>query len=77
VTETADVSSGTLRLMSLAAAVNCGLAALGVAIACYVYFYIPHSPEVHYTGKYGEVVSSAATFMSVFPAFQVLFLPLS
>ena len=70
-TETADVSSETLRLMSLAAAVNCGLAALGVAIACYVYFYIPHSPEVRYTGKYGEVVSSAATFMSVFPAFQV------
>jgi hypothetical protein len=71
VTETADLSTETLRLMSIMAAVNCGLAALGVAVAHYVYFYVPHSVEVHYTGKYGEVVSSAATYIGVFPAFQV------
>jgi hypothetical protein len=71
VTETAYVSTETLRFMSIMVAVNCALAALGVAIAYYVYFYFPHSVEVHYTGKYGEVVSSAATYAGVFPAFQV------
>lgn len=70
-TETVNASAETLRLMSIVAVVNCALAALGVAIAYYVYFYIPHSVEVHYTGKYGEVVSSAATYIGVSPAFQV------
>jgi hypothetical protein len=42
VTETAAGSTETLRLIGIMAAVNCGLAALGVAIACYVYFYVPH-----------------------------------
>jgi hypothetical protein len=71
VTETADVSTETLRLMSILAVVNGTLAALGVAIAYYVYFYVPHPLEVHYTGKYGEVVSSTATYTFVFPVFQV------
>ncbi|HTB02048.1 MAG TPA: hypothetical protein VK804_16390 [Bradyrhizobium sp.] len=76
-TETADASAETLRLMSIMAAVNCGLAALGVAIAYYVYFYVPHSLEVHYTGRYGEVVSSVATYISVFPVFQIFVFVLS
>lgn len=71
-TETADVSTETLRYMSIIAAVNCALAALGVAIAYYVYFYVPHSVEVHYTGKFGEVVSSAATYIGVVPALPIL-----
>ena len=69
--EPADVSPETLRLMSIAGAVHGALAALGVAIAYYVYFYIPHSDEIHYAGKYGEVVASAATYIFVFPVFQV------
>ena len=77
VTETADASAETLRLMSIMAAVNCGLAALGVAIAYYVYFYVPHSLEVHYAGRYDEVVSSAATYISVFPVFQIFVFVLS
>jgi hypothetical protein len=71
VTETEDLSTETLRLMSIMAAVNCGLATLGVAIAYYVYFYVPHSLEVHYAGRYGEVVSSTATYIFVFPVFQI------
>jgi hypothetical protein len=71
VTETADLSTETFRLASILAAVNGGLAALGVAIAYYVYSYVPHSSEVHYTARYGEVVSSAATYISVFPVFQI------
>jgi len=57
--------------MSILAVVNGALAALGVAIAYYVYFYVPHPLEVHTTGKYGEVVSSTATYIFVFPVFQV------
>jgi hypothetical protein len=56
-----DVSTRTLWFMSVMAAVNGGLATLGVAIAYYFYFYVPHSAEVHNIGKYGEVVASAAT----------------
>lgn len=70
-TEPADVSPETLRLMSVAAAVHGALAALGMAIAYYVYFQVPHSDEIHYAGKYGEVVASAATYIFVFPVFQV------
>jgi hypothetical protein len=77
VTKTIDASTETLRLMSIMAAVNCGLAALGVAIAYYVYFYVQHSLEVHYTGRYGEVVSSAATYIGVFPVFQIFAFMLS
>src|SRR6185437_4493539 len=70
-TEQANLSTGTLSLMSILVAVNFGLAVLGAVIAYYVYFYIPHSLEVHYTSKYGEVVSNAATYIFVFPGFQV------
>ena len=70
-TEAVEVSTETLRLMSIIAIVNCALAALGVAIAYSVYVYVPHPLEVHYTGKYGEVVSSAATYLFVCPVFQV------
>jgi hypothetical protein len=66
-----DASAETLRIMNVAAAVNCGLAALGVAIAYYVYFYIPHSLEIRYVGRAGEVVSSAAMYICVFPVFQI------
>ena len=75
--ETAEASTETLRLMSIMAAVNCGLAALGVATAYYVYFYVPHSLEVHYAGRYDEVVSSAATYIGVFPVFQIFVFVLS
>jgi hypothetical protein len=57
--------------MSILAVANGALAALGVAIAYYVYFCLPHSPEIHYAGKYGEVVSSTATYIFVFPVFQI------
>lgn len=70
-TEPADVSSETLKLMCIAAAINGALATLGMAVAYYVYFHVPHSDEIHYAGKYGEVVSSAATYIFVFPVFQV------
>jgi hypothetical protein len=38
VAEMTELSIKTLRLMSVAAIVNCALAALGVTISCYVYF---------------------------------------
>jgi hypothetical protein len=71
VAETTELSIKTLRLMSVAAIVNCALAALGVTISCYVYFYVPHPLDVHTIGKYGEVVSSTATYIFVLPVFQV------
>jgi hypothetical protein len=71
VAETTELSIKTLRLMSVAAIVNCALAALGVTISCYVYFYVPHPLDVHTIGKYGEVVSSTAMYIFVLPVFQV------
>jgi hypothetical protein len=71
VNETVDLSTKILTLLRIVAAVNGGLATMGVAIAYYVYVYVPHFPEVHYAARNGEVVSSAAMYISIFPAFQV------
>jgi hypothetical protein len=71
VAEMTELSTKTLRLMSIAAIINCALAALGVTISCYVYFYVPHPLEVHAIGKYGEVVSSTAMYVFIWPVFQV------
>jgi hypothetical protein len=77
VTETTDVSAETLGLMSKAAAVNCGLAAVGVAIACYAYFNFSHPLNVRYDSRSGIVLQSVELYISVFPVFQVFIFAIS
>jgi hypothetical protein len=73
----ARVSNEILRFMSVIAIVNFGIAALGAAIAYYVYFRVSHPANVHYMGKYGEVAPSAAIYVGVPAAFQGWVLVLS
>jgi hypothetical protein len=76
-TKTTDVSARALGLMSKAAFINCGLAAAGVAIACYSYFNFSHSLDVRYDSRSGVVVQSVELYISVFPIFQVFIFAIS